>query len=885
MGCLQPVRVLLALLFFAISPCLSAEQKPLDLATVTSGTEISAHVIFLKEDDYRLPDIISGNYASEFTALGAARQFSRTSGAYWFRVRVTNSSPWPLERLLVIQYPSHQKIDYFEVDHSSGEIRSRHRDARALINEVDIRHRLPIYTVSVGAGETRTLFLRVASPTIRTNMEIWAAKDFLAEARFAEWWFLVFLGVILAASIYSAVIAATSRSPLYISLFLVTVMMLLTQFTMHGHVYQIFGAYGGAFNLAWLLIQTWTAASVVVFSYIFLNGAQMGRGYRISMILLAIALLLTGLGSLLDYRSGLLFTGPLMTVGSLLLLTIATHQIRQKNRDAVLYLIAWLPIMVLAVLVGLNGFGLLGFAALGSAVVSAWIPTTIFVFGFCVIFRTRSEHRESMGKSSFLAVMSHEVRTPLTGILGTVALLGASPLNSRQKRLVDNLRNAGNTLLTLLDEVLQLSRFEAGQAIELNLSPADPVEVTRSVVSLMTPRADTKGTKLEFITSGVIPKAVLIDEARLRQVLLNLISNAVKFTDRGHVLVELAVAPCLNEQVSLKISVTDAGIGIAPDKLPMLFQPYSQIDMPHREGTGLGLYISQQIVELMGGKIVVDSQVGVGSQFAFTIDVEIATLPAELEAAQTTMDNRAHGEKLLLVDDIALNREVISELLHNVGFAVTTAEDGAVALDLFRRGRFDAVVLDAFMPTMSGLQVAQQLREMGAKCPILGLSAATEPELVSACLESGMNRVFRKPANMELLTSTLLELIRLEQQNYEVSILNLEILDSLKDAVGASRYDELCSKAIVSVRDQLDELALAFSRQDTGATQQVTHRLAGTASSVGLERLGHLAEQLSASLRKGDSTQFNATKLDAISALASQSLAALQSTRDTGVSG
>ncbi len=882
---------LLALCILVFSSSLCAKQVPVDLASILSGSEISTSLEYLEDNTQALgiSDVRSEAWSGKFIALAGLRQFSRTNSAYWFRLRLRNSGLYPLEKLLIVRYPSHQQLSYFEVDDGRGEVRALHRDARALINEVDIRHRLPVYTATVGAGNTKTIFLRVVSPTIRTNIEVWEAKDFLAEGRFSEWWFLVFLGVILAATIYSAVIAVATRSPLYTSLFSVTIMMLCVQITLHGHEYQILGGAGGAFNYAWLLIQTWTCATVLVFSYIFLNGASMSRVFRYGMIALTVAFMLTGLVSLLDYHGALLAARPLLSLGPLFLLFAVIHQVRRKNRDAVLYLVAWLPLLLLTVLIGLNGFGLFGFAGLGTAIVAAWIPTTIIVFGFCVVFRTRAEHRESMGKSTFLAVLSHEVRTPLTGILGTVSLLGNSPLNVRQRRLVDNLRSSGNALLALLDEVLQLSRFEAGRAIELDLAPADPSELARSMVELMSARAQAKGIAIDFTTSGAIPGAVLVDEARLRQVLLNLISNALKFTDEGRVCVAITAGEPLNGKISLRFSVTDDGIGIAPDKLSTLFEPYVQADSRNREGTGLGLFISQQLVELMGGSVNVASEVGSGSCFSFAIEADIAAFPlaaplTQREVVKVPAETNVQGERLLLVDDVALNREVIGELLRNAGFSVTTAESGVEALERFDPGKFDAVVLDVFMPGISGMEVAEQLRAKGETCPLLGLSAAAEPALISACLASGMDRVLRKPADIELLVVTILELIRQSGRNSDRPILNSSMLDALRDAIGASRCAELCGEAEASLGEHLDGLEEAFGREDASSAGQIAHMLAGVASSVGLERLGHTAEQLSASLRGGESDQFRAAQIDGLRAITHESLVTLQTARNAPVS-
>ncbi|MFT7246571.1 MAG: signal transduction histidine kinase/CheY-like chemotaxis protein [Candidatus Azotimanducaceae bacterium] len=872
--------VALAIYFGVCASPISASPAPLDLATTPSGTEVSASLTFLKDETQNLDlqDLRGDTWSKKFTPLEGQQQFSRASAAYWFKLTLTNSDQNPHEKLLVLGYPSHHLLDFYDVN-SDDDIRSMRRDAYFPLNEVDIQHRLPIYSVAVKSGETKTVYLRISSPTIRTNMEVWNVKDFIQHDQVSEWWLLVFLGVILAAFIYSVVIAAATPSALNISLALMTMMMLCTQFTLHGHAYQILGNAGGTFNLAWLFIQCCTCASVALFSYYFLNGAHMARGIRYAIFALITGYLLAGIISLVDYRIGLLAAQPLLISGPVFLMAAAIHQLLRKDRNAIIYLAAWLPIMLLALFIALIGFGLFGYETLGPALVSAWIPTTIIVFVFCVIFRTRAEYQESTGKSTFLAILSHEVRTPLTGILGTVSLLEQSPLNARQRNLVDNLRNSGNALVTLLDDVLQLSRYEAGKVSELSLAAADPTELTRSMVALMAARSESKGVAIDFKPFSDLPSAVILDEPRLRQILLNLISNAVKFSDAGQIDVELSATQASDGYVSLKFLVKDEGIGIPADKLPTLFEPYERIDGAKREGTGLGLFISQQLVELMGGSISVTSEPGHGSCFSFEIYAEIAdasALAPKLDDAISPVV--AEGQHLLLVDDVAINRDVISELLRNTGFSVTTAENGTEALALVEDRQFDALLLDVYMPGMSGLEVAQQERARHFTGPIIGLTATTDPKVVTECLASGMNQVFRKPVDISALTACIVDLIGGEFHSAALA-LDDRVLETLQAAVGKDRCDELCRQAMVSLRDHLDRLIEAVGHEDNSTTAAVAHGLAGCALSVGLEHLGREAEKLSRQLLNQKELLELEERVGEISRIAEEGMLALQSAR------
>ncbi len=827
-----------------------SESESIDWAVVESGTEVSTALMYLEDASYALTLEDIQTLSGLFQPLGGPRQFSRSRSSFWFRLAITNSGTEKQEKLIVLKYPSHHQIMFVETG-EMGMKRTLERDARRMVNEVDVQHRMPVYAVTLQSHENKTLYIKVASPTIRMNLEVWDAKDFMANGRSSEWWFLVFLGVILAATLYAAVIAVASRSSLYGSLLLITVMMLFAQITQHGHAYQILGGVGGLFNYAWLLQQCWTSAAVLLFSYIFLGGSRLDKLSRYSIVALALSFTTAGLYSLFDYHGALLPARPLLALGPVLLFVIVIYQVRQKNRDALLFLLAWTPLLFLTILVGLGGFGLLEVESLGSSLVSAWIPTTVLVFAFCVIFRTRSEYQESMGKSTFLAVLSHEVRTPLTAIIGTVSLLAQSPLNARQKNLVGNLKNSSQSLLSLLDDVLQMSRFEAGKPVELELAATSPTELFENLISLMSARAESKGLDIQCSVDDDVPDVVLVDEARLRQVLLNLLSNSVKFTEEGVVKLTLARESPATDRVRLRFAVSDQGIGIPPDKLPDLFQPYAQAERDRQQGTGLGLFISQQLIQLMGGEITVESKVGSGSTFSFSIEVSVTDeKPVRSAIVEQSFDaTLAQGKRLLLVDDVALNREVLGEQLKNAGFQVQLAEDGEQALKILEATNFDVIVLDVFMPGLSGMQVAEQLRARGNLTPILGLTAAAEPELIQNCMVSGMNRVLRKPTLIHILGRVLLELIEEFASQRVLPMLNPIVLDDLAKLLGPERCQELKLGAERSLQKAAMAFKAAISSNERLRSSQLAHQISGVAANVGLEKLSELAEAMAAELR------------------------------------
>ena len=356
-------------------------------------------------------------------------------------------------------------------------------------------------------------------------------------------------------------------------------------------------------------------------------------------------------------------------------------------------------------------------------------------------------------KSAFLARMSHELRTPLNAILGYAQLLKMNKdLSPRQLRGVDTIHLSGEHLLLLINDILDLARIEAGK---VELAPA-PVRLDRffaGIVDIARVKVEERGVAFAFEARGGLPEAVLVDEQRLRQVLLNLLGNAAKFTDAGQVRLAVqrvdAGSPAAAER--LRFDIEDTGIGIRAEHLEAIFQPFEQVGDARRRagGTGLGLAISRQLVRLMGGDITVRSQPGIGSSFSFELDLPPAELPREPAAPEQRRITGYDGPRrtLLVVDDVASNRTLLRELLGTVGFAVREATDGQQAIDHAAQRDADLILMDLVMPNVDGLQAIQRIRALpaGAQVPIIAVSASASEAERRQGLAAGANAFLRKP--------------------------------------------------------------------------------------------------------------------------------------------
>ena len=866
---------------YVLAMSMPAQSAPIDLNELVEKRKLGQGLLIFedKQASLNIEQVHIMAEGGQFTPWPKnILHFGYSQSVYWVRIELANDFVYDKHFFLEQEFSSLDHLELFQLT-SEGDFDHQINGDRVPFNERSFNYHNHIFSFLSTAGEHQVIYLKIwGNGALKAPLFLYSAEAFFDKVNVEMGLFGLFFGVLVVMAAYNVFLFIIIRDKVYLYYVVYVVLAIITASSWDGL----------AAEYLWPNSPWWADRVVLVSiglvnfaTHLFAQALLNTKKHlpRIHLLLQAVQLLsliqvVLALGA--NYTLAGQFSLLLTLLSSVAGIFAGIVSTLYGLRSARLYLTAWSLYFSGVIILALTSLGLLPYHWFTQYIMHlGWVlETTLFSVALAERVNHQKEKRQQAERLQFiaeaevktkgrlLADISHEIRTPLHGIMGSAQLLQSTSQNLQQQRYCEQIIKSSDLLSELVDNTLDYVRFE-----QVGVTRKDEgfaiADLLDEVQLLMLPLTQQNNLAFSVLVDEAVPNNLHGDRRLIRQVLINLVGNAIKYTAQGSITVNVEVISLAGEQIEVQFNVRDTGQGVSQELADNLFQPFFRNEPGGEPGTGLGLSISKSIVEALGGNIGLDSELSQGSTFWIKLPLQLAHNPLVNSSQKPLVkeEQRLTNLRILVVDDVELNRNIAMELLSQDQHQVVLAASAEQAINELESQTFDLILMDIFLPGIDGIQLTKMIRQqekIPENTPIIAVTASAYPTNIFEYLEAGMQNVIAKPVKLatlrRVLYQTLIssdepvagntELCYQAEHPNDLPLLDTELLGVMRQSITQLKLSEFIMMGEKGSLEVLDAIFRAVAAQDSVLLKKMAHKLSGTAHQLGLSRLAVWARQL-----------------------------------------